>query len=382
VPPELALLEGGAAGAERRTRHDAPPAPLRVADVALFYGERSGGIRTYLDAKAEHAIRHPGEIEHHILVPGARERHEGGRHELPSLRVVAANGYRVPLGAGALKETLRALRPDVVLLHDPFWWPVDVVACARELGARTVAVHHGTSNLEAASLPGPSKLYAPLLRRWLRRSGRHVDAVMSNVDTMADFGRRATMPLRLGVHETFRPRPDVRRGDHVLYVGRLSREKGVLELLEAAARSADPWPLRIVGSGPLEETLRTRARRLGLSTRISFRPHARDRVRLAHRYASARCVVMPGEHETFGLVALEAAACGTPVAACSTAPALHAIGTLGHGFVPADPGDLDRAIAGAYAADRDAQEAAMVAWRHCWDRVFRAETASLRDLAG
>jgi alpha-1,6-mannosyltransferase len=382
VPPELALLEGGAARAERRTRHDAPPAPLRVADVALFYGERSGGIRTYLDAKAEHAIRHPGEIEHHILVPGARERHEGGRHELPSLRVVAANGYRVPLGAGALKETLRALRPDVVLLHDPFWWPVDVVACARELGARTVAVHHGTSNLEAASLPGPSKLYAPLLRRWLRRAGRHVDAVMSNVDTMADFGRRATMPLRLGVHETFRPRPDVRRGDHVLYVGRLSREKGVLELLEAAARSTDPWPLRIVGSGPLEETLRTRARRLGLSTRISFRPHARDRVRLAHRYASARCVVMPGEHETFGLVALEAAACGTPVAACSTAPALHAIGTLGHGFVPADPGDLDRAIAGAYAADRDAQEAAMVAWRHRWDRVFRAETASLRDLAG
>ncbi len=130
-----------------------PPA-LRVVDVALFYGERSGGIRTYLDAKSEHAVR-TGEIEHHILVPGARERHDHGRHELPSLRVVAANGYRIPLGAGALKETLRALRPDVVLLHDPFWWPVDVITCAREIGARTVAVHHGTSNLEAAALPGP-----------------------------------------------------------------------------------------------------------------------------------------------------------------------------------------------------------------------------------
>ena len=59
--------------------------------------------------------------------------------------------------------------------------------------------------------------------------------------------------------------PMCARGDHVLYVGRLSREKGVLELLEAAARSEDPWPLRIVGSGPLEETLRTRARKLGLS---------------------------------------------------------------------------------------------------------------------
>ena len=200
VPPELAVLEGGAsrAGSRFARAGAAPPRPLKVADVALFYGERSGGIRTYLDAKAEHALRHPGAIDHHILVPGAKERHEAGRHELPSMRVVAANGYRVPLGAGALKETLRELQPDVVLLHDPFWWPVDVISCARELGARTVAVHHGTSNLEAASLPGPSRVYAPLLRRWLRRSGRHVDAVMSNVDTMADFGRLATMPLRLG----------------------------------------------------------------------------------------------------------------------------------------------------------------------------------------
>ncbi|HEY4097370.1 MAG TPA: glycosyltransferase, partial [Baekduia sp.] len=220
------------------------------------------------------------------------------------------------------------------------------------------------------------------LRGWLRRASRHVDAVMSNVDTMADCGRLATMPLRLGVHEAFRPRADVPRGDHVLYVGRLSREKGVLELLDAAVRSADPWPLRLVGSGPLEETLRSRAERLGLGARISFRPHTRDPERLARRYAAARCVVMPGEHETFGLVALEAAACGVPVAACSTAPARHTIGHLGHGFVPGDPDDLDRAIAEARSAPADPLAAATLGWRHRWDRVFRAEQDSLRDLLG
>jgi alpha-1,6-mannosyltransferase len=379
VSPELAVLEGGA------TRHArlrvVPERPLRIADVALFYGERSGGIRTYLDAKVAHAAR-TGAFEHHVLVPGPRERHDGGRHELPSLRVVAANGYRLPLGAGALKATLRDLRPDVVLLHDPFWWPVDVAACARGLGAHTVAVHHGTSELEAAALPGPSRVYAPLLRAWLRRASRHVDAVMSNVDTMEDCGRLATMPLRLGVGPAFRPRRDVRRGDHVLYVGRLSREKGVFELLEAAARSADPWPLRLVGSGPLEEAVRTRAQRLGLGARISFRPYSRDPERLARRYAAARCVVMPGEHETFGLAALEAAACGAPVAACATAPALAHLGGLGHRFVPGDPADLDRAIADARAATPDHDAAAALAWRHGWDRVFRAEAQSLRDLVG
>jgi len=43
---------------------------------------------------------------------------------------------------------------------------------------------------------------------------------------------------------------------------------------------------------------------------------------------------------------------------------------------------VDRAIAEARAAAADPQEAAMVAWRYGWNRVLRAETASLRDLVG
>jgi cytosine/adenosine deaminase-related metal-dependent hydrolase len=51
--------------------------PLRVADVALFYGERSGGIRTYLREKAAYAGR-SRDFEHHVVVPGRIERHEHG----------------------------------------------------------------------------------------------------------------------------------------------------------------------------------------------------------------------------------------------------------------------------------------------------------------
>lgn len=47
----------------------------------------------------------------------------------------------------------------------------------------------------------------------------------------------------------------MRRQDHVLYAGRLGREKGVIELLRAAARSSEPWTLKIVGSGPIEKRL-------------------------------------------------------------------------------------------------------------------------------
>jgi alpha-1,6-mannosyltransferase len=134
VPRESSVLEARrrlrGPRAPRPLRELAPP-PLRVADVALFYGERSGGIRTYLDAKAAWA-RQTGLIDHHTIVPGRALRHEGGRHELPSLRLAATNGYRLPLGARVLKATLRSLRPDVVMLHDPFWQPLGVTQTAHD----------------------------------------------------------------------------------------------------------------------------------------------------------------------------------------------------------------------------------------------------------
>ena len=58
---------------------------LVVCDVALFYAERSGGIRTYLNEKARYA-RITGAFEHHLVIPGRRRLDAGGRHELPSLQ--------------------------------------------------------------------------------------------------------------------------------------------------------------------------------------------------------------------------------------------------------------------------------------------------------
>ena len=148
---------------------------------------------------------------------------------------------------------------------------------------------------------------------------------MSVVDPAPDARRDATMPLRLGLDPAFRPRPQIARGDHVLYAGRLSREKGLRELLDAAAASTEPWTLQLVGTGPAEDMLRHRVRQLGIGDRVRFTPYLTDRVELARCFARARCVVLPGPHETFGLAALEAAACAAPVVTAAETPsaALH-----------------------------------------------------------
>ncbi len=347
-----------------------------MVDVALFYGARSGGIRTYLDAKVEHAER-TGAFEHHLIVPGVRARRRehaaGAVHELPAVRVAHSNGYRWPLGTRPLATLLRQLEPDVLLLHDPFWAP-------RASGGRVVMVHHGSAALDAAAMHGPRRLYAAGFRAWLRRSYAAADAVMAACDPHADSGRDATMPLRFGLDPAFRPRAGVPRGDHVLYAGRLGREKGVLALLEAARRSQEPWPLWLMGAGPAEREIAARVRTLGLRDRVRFVPHLTGRDAVARAYRRARCVVMPGELETFGLVAYEAAASGAATVACTTAPSARALGPLVHTFAPGDVDGLAGAIAAARAQPPDLDAANAFAATHTWDRAFKAELADLTRL--
>lgn len=349
-----------------------------ICDVALFYAERSGGIRTYLDEKARFAAA-SGAFAHHLIIPGRRERHDGYRHELRSLTLAASNGYRLPFGAGSVKETLRAIAPDVVVLHDPFWRPLSVTREAHRLGASVVAVHHASAALNAAGIPGPDAVYLPALRRIYHRAYEHVDAIMSTVDTEGDCGRPASMPLRFGLHPAFRPAPAA-RGDHLLYVGRLSLEKRVIDILTAMAHAGWGRPLHILGDGPARGVIEARARRLGLASLVRFSPFVRDRQALARAYREAACVVAPGPHETFGLAVLEAAASGARVVSCRPTPAARVAGGLVHTFTPKDPLDLVQAVDAALRQPVDAAAALSLAQSMSWPRVFEAELAELRRL--
>lgn len=102
-------------------------------------------------------------------------------------------------------------------------------------------------------------------------------------------------------------------GSYVLYLGRLSSEKGVLGLIHALAGCPD-IPLKIAGSGNLEPEIRTflHERQLRHIELVGFKAGAEkwDILR------NSACVVLPSEsYETFGLVVLEAHAAGKPVIA-------------------------------------------------------------------
>ncbi len=101
----------------------------------------------------------------------------------------------------------------------------------------------------------------------------------------------------------------------VLYVGRLSLQKGVDYLLKAAQKVLHYNPRAIflvTGSGDMENQLITQTAELGISKNVLFTGFLRGKL-WKDMYKSADVFIMPSVSEPFGLVALEAIASGTPV---------------------------------------------------------------------
>ena len=146
-----------------------------------------------------------------------------------------------------------------------------------------------------------------------------------------------------------------------LFVGRVSYEKNI----EAFLQLDVPGSKVVCGVGPLEDSLRARfpgVRWLGLLSRDE----------LAQVYASADVFVLPSRSETFGLVMLEAMACGTPVAAYPVDGPLEVLGARdGRASGGALDDDLRQAWYAAVAVPRHAARArALVfSWSHA-TRVF------------
>ena len=98
-------------------------------------------------------------------------------------------------------------------------------------------------------------------------------------------------------------------GQYILYVGRLSKEKGVATLIEAAGRAGAP--LHIVGTGPIEPELRTLA--ASCKANVTFRGHLAG-AELAEAFRNALAVVVPSEwYENCPMSVLESFAYGKAV---------------------------------------------------------------------
>jgi glycosyltransferase involved in cell wall biosynthesis len=132
-------------------------------------------------------------------------------------------------------------------------------------------------------------------------------------------------------------------GDDFLYVGRLAEGKGITTMIRALESTGIPAHLNIVGDGPMRSEVEAAVAR-GVRIRYFGRkPHSE----VLDLMARSRCLIFPSEcYETFGNVAAEAFACGTPVIASrmGALPEIVDNGRTGLQFRAGDSQDLARVM--------------------------------------
>ena len=326
---------------------------VHTSPLATLGGTDAGGMNVYIRGLSCHLARRgwsvdiftrrtsPDTVEQQTICPG--------------VTVIAIDaGPPVPLDKDELFPLLPAfaeemtrhklrlgLRYDVVHAH--YWlsgWTAHLIK--RSWGTPFVQMFHTTSRLKAGSEPAKPELRADVERRLVALAD---SIIAANPDERTDLIRRQGAPaaktctIPPGVDcQLFCPgdRLAARRSlslpahePIVLFVGRIDPIKGIDTLLEALALlragTGPPPTLLLLGGdlggdgapmGPLADVQR-QVRSLGMDSAVVF-AGAQPQDRLPAFYRAADVVAVPSRYESFGLVAVEALACGTPVVASRT----------------------------------------------------------------
>jgi glycosyltransferase involved in cell wall biosynthesis/O-antigen/teichoic acid export membrane protein len=299
---------------------DAPEGGQRLRVLHLAFedhrrpGSGGGAIRT-------HEINRRLAERHDVTVVtsryrGCRERVEDG---VRYVHVGVAAGYFGSILAYFLALPLALRRyPSDLVVEDfaapfssvlvPWWTRRPVVGVVQWLFARQKSLQYKLPFflVEALGVRAHRRMVAvsaELASELRSRNGKaHVDVVHNGV-----------------APELFTTR--ARKGNDLVFLGRVEiAQKGLDMLLEAfasaAARLDVPADVRLLvaGDGPDVEAIRQLIRRLGLEGRVELVGRVEGEAK-RELLASARLVCMPSRYETFGMVAAEAMACGTPVLA-------------------------------------------------------------------
>lgn len=218
------------------------------------------------------------------------------------------------LGAD-VKAALDCLRDESAdVVHAHWWFPggVAAVAAAAWRGLPLVTTLHGSDVRLGRGIAAAR----PIMRHVLRRSAR-VTAVSSWLAEEAQAvagGELPTIAPMPVATELFSSDPSVQRGSALLFVGRLTAQKGVDILLRALTLLSPEIMLDVVGDGAERDALKGLAGSLGVAGRVRWHG-ARPAGELANFYRRAAALVVPSKDEGLGLVAVEAQLCATPVIA-------------------------------------------------------------------
>ena len=374
---------------------------MKIVDLTQFYSPVSGGVKRYLHEKIDYIEKHSPRDQHVLIVPGQKTKVEvKGRSRVYSIRsplISRAGRYRALVNLRAVGEIFRRERPDIIESGDPYQLGWRAVRSGRALNIPVVGFYH--SHFPEAYLRASAKLFGKraakrvmkLSRGYVRRLYNRFAATLVASDRLAvvlrEWGVCNVHVVELGVNiDIFRPdesdRTPIRRSLGVepgrkllLYVGRLAKEKNSANLFKAFEVLNECRPkafhLLVIGEGPERRQLRRLQKN---HQNVSWIRYCAEPRELARYYRAADLLVHPGMQETFGLVAVESQACGTPVVGIRGSSLEDVVFHDRSGWAHENsPESLAESIERFSAKDLSmlgSKAAAVAAKKHAWPRVF------------
>jgi alpha-1,6-mannosyltransferase len=328
---------------------------MHFVDITMFYAAEGGGVSTYLNAKARWLARH-SRVRHTIMSPNVDS--QGQSPELvriPGIALPGINGYRMPLSVAAPARLLQTAQPDLIEAGDAGHCAWAALRVRERLGVPAVAFYHSDLPRLVENRFGRTAAHAT--RKYLAHLYGRFDMVLAPsrlmVHQLAMMGVQGALHQPLGIDSSvFRPQRRVEtlrahlrlpgNARLLVYAGRFTADKKLTVLIDAVRKLGRPYHLMLIGGG----------KELPRYPQITYLPFKRDQRQLARLLASCDVLVHPGDCETFGLIVLEAMACGLPVVATSGGGVAELVDE--QTGILAEPNCADRlaeAIAAIYARD-------------------------------
>lgn len=249
---------------------------------------------------------------------------------------------------------------DLIYLHYPFFGAAEIVWLFKLLNKKTkLIIHYHMDTKDLNPLAKILSIPNYLVEKSLVKKADKI--IVSSLDylqstTWNKYYKKwpnKFFALPFSINTTiFKPNPEIinKSTKKLLFVGGLDRAhyfKGVRELLLALSKIKHGWTLNIIGQGSLQDEYQKLADNLEISDKISFITNAKQDD-LIKQYQNSDFLILPSinSHEAFGIVLIEALACGLPVIA-SRLPGVRTVfvdGKQGLYVKPQDINDLQDKI--------------------------------------
>lgn len=312
---------------------------MKVAAITDSYHPTSDGVVVAVDAYCK-ALSTVG-IESEIIAPdpGNEKDRRDGVHYFRSVSFKSYPGYFVPIYPSNKVEVLKKINPDVAHIHGITLLALKGLIAAHHLKIPVVVTFHtmvGDTMKYYSPVKIPQATAEKLVWKYISYFTRWVDAIVAPSQSVANELRSNGVkvedirviptPIDTSRFSPGEGRDEIRekyglQGKRVIAcVGRVSFEKEIGTLIRAVSQMDDDIVLFIVGKGPAMDSLKELSKELNIEDRVIFAgfQSGEDLVKC---YRAADMAATASRFETQCFVALEAMACGLPVA-CANARAL------------------------------------------------------------